>query len=501
MDRKLTVLLITEGTYPYHSGGVSTWAQQLCNGVRNANFKIYSINAVSERSSKFHLGPQVREVVQLPMWAAEEPQDLQQYEMSYTDHVIRRELVSEEVVVEEFLPFFTMFLDEILKETQDLKILDRAVRGLFFYFQKYDYKTTMRSYSVWESFRRSIAQHQMSLAGAGATLSDLTTAMRWLYRFLIPVSVPAPKTDLVHLTVAGSSILPALGLKYKYGTPILLTEHGVYIRERLLAIGASAFSPFLKIFLTHFSEAMTRLSYFHADRITTVSRFNIPWEVRYGADRDKIEVIYNGVDLSVFKPRHKKEQNRPPTVVAAARLFALKDILTMIRTCAEVRKTIPSIQFKVFGNKDAVPEYTAECEHLIQELDLEGHFHLCGHHPDPAMIYGEGDLSILSSVSEGFPYTVLESMASGIPVVATAVGGVPEALDVETGRLCPPRDPVALGAAVVELLQHTELREAMGIAARKKASENFRISSFSEAFERLYTELLQKEPWRKRQIV
>jgi len=443
------------------------------------------------------LGPQVREILQLPMWSPEEPADLKPTDSTYLNHLHRREAVNDQVIADQFCPAFRDFLNAFMEPGTNLPAFDASIRQMWDYLQFCDYKTTLRSRPVWELFKEVICEKIPD-----GSLEDVTTAMRWMYRFLMPLSMPAPDADLVHLTVAGVALFPALGLKYQKGTPILLTEHGVYIRERLLAISESNFNQPLKIFLVRFSEAITRLTYWHAERITTVSSFNIPWEVRYGANPSKIQVVYNGVDVNHFLPNTTgSTSGNRPTVVAAARIFALKDIKTMIRTCNEVRKTIPNIQFLVYGNKDAVPEYTRECEELIQSLGLTDHFFLKGHHPNPERIYNEGDISILTSVSEGFPYTVLESMSCGIPVVATRVGGVPEALDETTGRICPPRNPVALAAAVCELLQDAALREELSRNARKRVMESFTIEQFSESFGDIYHTLLQAVGLAERKII
>src|SRR5204863_1437472 len=115
------------------------------------------------------------------------------------------------------------------------------------------------------------------------TLYDLTEGLRWIYRFLIPITIKVPKSDISHITLAGFPILPALVLKYKFGTPIIVTEHGVFIRERLLAINAAEYSFFLKKLLIRFSEAVTRLVYYKADLILSVNKFNMTWEKLYGA--------------------------------------------------------------------------------------------------------------------------------------------------------------------------------------------------------------------------
>jgi len=151
----------------------------------------------------------------------------------------------------------------------------------------------------------------------------------------------------------------------------------------------------------------------------------------------------------------------------------------MIKTCAYVKEHIPNVRFLIYGNKNAVPEYTKECEDLIDKLNLQDNFSLAGFHNNPSKLYLEGDISILTSISEGFPFTVIESMSCGIPIVATDVGGVSEAIvDGESGFICKPKDHQDIGKRVVQLLQDEDLRNQIGINARQKVLESFTIDKF-----------------------
>ena len=125
--------------------------------------------------------------------------------------------------------------------------------------------------------------------------------------------------------------------------------------------------------------------------------------------------------------------------------------------------------------------------------DLRNNFKLAGYHSKPHELFCEGDISILTSISEGFPYTVLESMSCGIPVVATDVGGVTEALDNSCGYICKPKDFEEIGNRVVELLNDKALREKMGENARKKVIENFTIGKFIAEYEDVYERVITRE--------
>lgn len=493
MTKKHEILLILEGTYPFNGGGVSTWSHMLCNEVKNANFNLYSINANFEIKPKYTLSENVKNVIQVPLWSPLEPQEIIDYGKKYHKIVKSKERFDNNDIDQTFIPIFIKLIKSIYSDTRSVEDFDLIIFSMWKYFQKHDYKKTMLHEKVWNTFCK-LVNEIIANDKENATLFDLTLGMRWIYRFLIPLSIDVPKADISHLTISGFPVIPALVLKYKYNTPIIATEHGVFIRERLIAINTSEYSFFLKKLLIRFSESITELVYHKADAIISVNKFNMTWEKMYGANPEKLEVIYNGVDHNLFVPKPKPEHTKDiPTVVAAARIFELKDVLTMIRSCAVVKKSIPNVQYLVYGDNDAVPEYTDECNRLIEELELKENFKLAGFHSKPHELFSEGDVSILTSISEGFPYTVIESMSCGIPVVATDVGGVSEALDSSTGFICKPKDFEEIGNRVVELLQNEELRNQMGRNAREKVINNFTIDKFIKAYEYAYDRVLAEK--------
>ncbi|TKD67307.1 GT4 family glycosyltransferase PelF [Flavobacterium sp. ASW18X] len=510
MSNNKNILLVTEGTYPYKGGGVSTWAHYLTQNIKDFDFSLYALTADVEYKPIYDLGTSVKEIVQIPVWSPEEPYDCVDYNEEYKTILMRREMTTYENVQNLFVPHFKLFLENTFKDAPqtdaDLEAIKKAFIKMWQFFNNYDYKSTLRSESVWNSFNHCISKIWPQKEFKEATLQDMSMGIRLIYRFLIPLAIDPPKSDITHLTIAGTGIIPALKNKEKYGAKTMLTEHGVFIRERMLAISKTAYSPFLKRLLIVFSEMLTRLTYRECDRILTVSKFNIEWALRYGAKKEKVNVVYNGVESAKFIPAKITIKKDRPTVVAAARIFDLKDIITMIKVCAEVRKSIPNVLFLVYGNKDAVPEYTEQCENLISELALEDHFKLAGFHNKPQELFLEGDISILTSISEGFPYTVIESMSCSIPVVATDVGGVTEALTEECGFVCKPRDFIAIADKVVAILKDDILRKKMGEAARKRVLELFTIEQFIALFEKEYQALvtpvsqLKKESLKQIQI-
>lgn len=489
---RLSVLLLTEGTYPFAGGGVSTWCDLLCRELHDVDFSIIAVTGSPVATMKYKIPQNIQLVRQVPLWGSEEPSEYVRPDLPFADVYLNRVETTSRVVQEHFLPIFEQFLREMYSSTTRGELDPRVVHRLYRYFQEYEYKSTLQSQEVWKTFLR-ITHRQCSMEnlakGELPSLFDLTTAMRWLYNFLMPLNAIIPKTDLAHSTIAGISNLPAIVSKLEYGTPVIVTDHGIYIRERYIAISAAKFTPFEKRFMLSLSSYATKLLYATADQISPVCNYNHRWETRFGATMDRIRTIYNGTDPAVFVPREKPEKTRHrPTVVAAARVFPLKDIETMIRSCAVVREKIPNVQYIVYGPTDVDPPYTKRCLETLAELRLEQNFFFGGFHSKPQELYHEGDISILSSISEGFPYTVIESMACARPVVATDVGGVREALE-GFGIIVKPRDAQGLGAGVIELLQNDELRERMGTMGREQVLLRFRNSKTMNTYLQSYTAL------------
>jgi glycosyltransferase involved in cell wall biosynthesis len=128
---------------------------------------------------------------------------------------------------------------------------------------------------------------------------------------------------------------------------------------------------------------------------------------------------------------------------------------------------------------------------LVTELSLEGRVHFLGHRDDVTQVFAALDLLVLSSDTEGLPNVVLEAMALGVPVVATAVGGTPELVtDGLTGRLVPKGDEAALASAVVEALLAPDRSRAMALEARRLVEDRFVMEALVRETHRLYREIL-----------
>jgi glycosyltransferase involved in cell wall biosynthesis len=191
-------------------------------------------------------------------------------------------------------------------------------------------------------------------------------------------------------------------------------------------------------------------------------------------------VIHNGVELE--RPRRPPgPAGAPVTLVSVGRLRPPKDFTTLVRAVAALDPG--SARLRIAGDG---PDRTAVATEVAR-LGLDGVVELLGTRGDVDELLAGADLFVLSSDSEGFPMSVLEAMATGLPVVASAVGGVPELVrDGETGVLVPPRDSAALAGAIRRLVADPALRDQLGEAGRRRVEREFSLARFRREHLEIY---------------
>lgn len=479
MTKALSVMLTTEGTYPHSTGGVSTWCNNLIGNLNWVDFTLVPVMMNPYITMRYELAGNIDRVAEVPLWGMEEPAEyLTNIPFSQVYQAKRETL--EPVISDKFIPSFRAFVEELYQDKLDGRIIGEKIYEMHRYFQRYDYNLTLKSEPVWDTFREVVLSNAgRSGIAALPTIFDITEALRWLYHFMIPVLADPPRTDLAHSTAAAFCAIPCVVSKLRDGTPFLLTEHGVYIREQYLSVSRANYPFYAKDFLLRLIVGISRMSYFFADQISPVCRYNIRWEMAHGAEPEKIKVIYNGIDPDVFVSRELPDL--PPTVIVpAARIDPLKDIETLLHAAARVSRSVPDIAFVVYGHM-LDEDYLNTCTKLRQELGLEHTVTFAGHSDVPWEIYNQGHVVALTSISEAFPYAVIEAMASSRPVVASNVGGIGEALE-GCGIVVAPRDVEGFANAILKLLGDPELRKQLGQEARDRVLNTFTLRHFVTAY-------------------
>ncbi|TMA93438.1 MAG: glycosyltransferase family 4 protein [Deltaproteobacteria bacterium] len=310
----------------------------------------------------------------------------------------------------------------------------------------------------------------------GVALKRLFSLMR-LYR-----------PHIVHTHTAKAGLLGRIAARLA-GVPIIVhTFHGHVLH--------GYYGPVQNWALRRMEKSLAWLSH----RLVTVSEQVKKELIEYGVARaDRITVIPLGLDLEPYlhAETRRGEFRREMSLSSGARLvgivgriFPVKNHALFLESAARIAAAEPAARFVVVG--DGMLRFALEQQ--ARELGIADLVLFTGWRSDLARIYADLDVLVVSSNNEGTPLSAIEAMATSCPVVATRVGGVPDLIsDYESGRLVPPRDAEALAGAVLDLLHHPEMAQAMGRNAMIAARDRFDVKRLVHDVDHLYRELLDEK--------
>ena len=483
---RIKVVWTGEGTYPYSTGGVSTWADALIHELTNIDFVLIPIQMHPYIKLKFNIPANVVDIINIPLWGTEEP-------IEYIREISSTEIYSTKVKtrdankITELEEIVVLVLDHIFRKKEDLDLLGENIYKFYEYFHEYDYYETFREEIIWEIYKQYILKHYEDIEEDIPTVFDMIEGLRYLYRFFISLLPKLPKAPVYHSSAAAFCGLSCIIAKKKYGSKFLLTEHGVYIREQYLAASRNHMPYRTKEFMMGLITTISKLNYHFADVVSPVCIYNSRWEVQWGVNIKKIDVIYNGIDTNTYKAIPREVKNERPIVVMVARIDPLKDIETYIRTAQIVAEKIPNVLFKVYG-PIVNEKYYHYCEELIQELGIEYNVLFAGSTNKPQEAYNEGDVVLLTSISEAFPFVVIEAMACEKVVISSDVGGTKEVLE-DYGYVVKPKDYQGFAEKVLYVLNNPDISREMGVGARESILNGFMIEDMVRNYGRVYREL------------
>lgn len=462
--------MILEGSYPYVNGGVSSWMHQYIQAMPDVEFVLWCIGAKAEDKDKFkyELPSNVVAVQQVFLDDALKQRTRKRKKYRITDDEIEqlKNLLCAEKVDWNILFDMCRKKDfhpvNLLGSRSFLNLLIDLCKNRYTYISFADYFHTMRSMLLPELYL-------------------LTTTI--------------PEADIYHATATGYSGLLGSLASYINKKQFIVTEHGIYTREREEELLRAKWVP--AAFKQQWIELFYQFSdcaYEHANHVTALfARANLIQE-ELGCNPSKTRVIANGVHYNRFCNIPPKKDNGFVDIGAIVRIARIKDIKTMLYAFLELHEKLPNTRLHIMGGVDD-KEYLQECQELI-EVNRLSNVIFTG--LVNVIEYMENlDFTILTSISEGQPLSVLESMAGKRPVVVTDVGCCRELVDGDVGDECGPAGYYVAPMHKAELAQamyrmSVDVKERMEMAenGQRRVREYYTHKASMDKYRALYKEVM-----------
>ena len=482
---KNIISLVIEGTYPYVSGGVATWIHQIISKLPEFDFYLIVLLAKREdaKTMKYTLPDNVKGIYHIFL------QEYPERPIFFPRKLKGRKLI------EKWLNNFSYesFVD-IVK---------------FYYYIKNKNRIIVESLYSKESFL--IQEKIYKMLKTEASFINFFWNLRSLIINVLNVFAANPEIcKVVHTISTGFAGLLASILKIaNTEVSMLLTEHGIYTRERDIEIsvgvwpdtdpdnyrpdeGLGAFKEMWRESFFYFSK----ICYYTADKIITLNEKNRAIEIEQGAAPEKTMVIRNGINLSKYRFRHRKRMSAPPVIGFLGRIVKIKDVKTLIRAAKIVIQKRPGTIFKIAGPYDEDPEYFEECRQLVKMLLMEDNVKFLGR-VDAVSFFEEIDLLLLTSISEGQPLVIAEAASCGVPSVATDVGGCREMLygggDDKLGKsglIAEQANTNDIANAILRFIYDNEFYSKCSIIGRERVEKFYNEEHLIKKYREIYSAYL-----------
>lgn len=490
IQQSANVCFLLEGTYPYVSGGVSSWVHEMIKAHPDLTFHLVTL--LPHRNS-----PQIRRydipanVVGItPLYLQDLPTGWRRY--AYGDSLMTR--------LEPIL--------EGLTRGGGLPQVAEMSRVLGPHAANLGRHVLLNSHASWATVVR---MYEATMPES--SFLDYFWTWRSLFSGLFACFLARlPKACVYHTPSTGYAGLLGARASLETGRPLLVTEHGIYTNERRIEIALADWlfdgieaglrldqpvrelrQMWVETFISY-----SRACYGAADKIITLYSGNQTMQRRDGADPARMRVIPNGIDFARFSAIPKSTDARPPTIALIGRVVPIKDVKTFIRTCQLLAEKVPDCQALIVGPDEEDPAYAEECRALVASLDLTSMIRFTGK-VDIATILSRIDAVVLTSISEAQPLVILEAGAAGVPTVATDVGACREMIygrpDEDPplgpgGVITALSNPAETARALADLLTQPVYRDQCARTMRQRVERYYNKTDVDAIYGRLYREAM-----------
>ncbi|NUT78205.1 GT4 family glycosyltransferase PelF [Pseudomonas sp. C1C7] len=486
------ICLLLEGTWPYVRGGVSSWIHQMILGLPELTFSVMFIGGqrVAYGERRYEVPSNVLHIEEVFLEdATHSPAnlgnpreaDLQQQQDLY--RFLHHPDAPEPALGERMLDCIAqgrMTLDDVL-----------------------------RSRASWEALSEGYRLHcaDPSFINYFWTLRSMQSPML----MLAEASRKMPRARVLHSISTGYAGLLGCILKQRWKCTYLLSEHGIYTKERKIDLAQASWiaessgealnrsldsgSGYIRTLWVRFFERIGQLTYNSADSIISLYDGNRQRQIKDGADPVRTRVIPNGINLPQWTAAlESRKPGIAPVVGLIGRVVPIKDVKTFLRAMRGVISAMPDAEGWIVGPEEEDPEYVSECRSLMASLGLEGKVHFLGFQRIQEILPQLG-LMVLTSISEAQPLVILEAWAAGTPVVSSDVGSCRELIEGGSaedrdlglaGKVVAIADPQATSTAILELLRNPQRWEAAQASGLQRVTRYYTEALMLQRYRDLY---------------
>ena len=491
--READVGLLLEGTFPYVAGGVSSWVNQMIRGFPDITFAVVFIGSLEEEygEAKYEFPDNVVHFERHYLYAKRRAPEIKKVE---GDPALF-------AVVEEMHRYFRA--PHAHGEGRELfkRLAPQLAGGKL---NNEDFLYSQRSWDFISAQYREFSSDP-SFVDYFWTVRTMHAPV-WILADIAKNLIPCKAYHTVSTGYAG--LLGAL-LKYRTGKQLILSEHGIYTKERRIDLFNAHWIPdnrvifqrdpteiaYFRQMWMRFFEGIGKICYDAADSIIALYEGNRLRQIEDGADPGRTSNIPNGIDVARYAPlRQQRPAQTPPVLALIGRVVPIKDVMTFVRAMRTVVNRMPQAEAWLIGPEDEDAEYAQECRNLAVGLGIQDKVKFLGFQNLTDVLPQVGCV-VLSSISEALPLVLLEGFAAGVPAVATDVGAcrqLIQGLDAEdqalgnAGTVVGIADPQSLALAVVELLTDRDKWQAASLAAIRRVETYYNQEQMFARYRAIY---------------
>lgn len=470
----MKVCIVVEGCYPYVVGGVSSWVHSLIKQFPQVDFSILTIVADRSLRGKFvyEMPENVSEIheiyVQDVDWVGAKKKRRRLRLKKQDFQALRSLVLNEEIDWKGVFHFL---------HTQKFSINDLLMGNDFLLM-------------AMELYQRSYEN---------VTFSDFLWSLRSMYLPLfLCLRTPLPHADLYHCVATGyAGILGSMAKILYEGSTLLISEHGIYSREREEdIIKANWVQGVYKNIWINYFKTMSNCAYYEANQVTSLFEYARNLQLELGCPEEKTLVTPNGIDPERFAniPGKQEGDENFFNIGAVLRIAPIKDVKTLINAYYYAKQREPSLKLWIMGPWEEEDPYAKEVFALVESLQPKDL--IFTGRIDVTQYLGRMDATILSSISEGQPLTILEGFAAKCPAIATNVGNCEgliygegdDALGI-AGIVTDTMSVAGLADAMVKLARDRETAKQMGEIGYQRLMAKYQLSQMRETYQGLYQKM------------